>query len=169
MEFNSFTMYFTIICSLLNVGDRRVQLHKLFQAVNTSGTINGDVRICDALADLMVQDIKKKVHQVDHATKAARLFMSALNISGFFVEGGWFVEAKKILSEIKQSNEAIERRLESWEGSNMSELIATECQMRLLHVTCVYCNFSEAETIYREMLCKVPIPSGNKLIRYFHQ
>ena len=62
--------------------------------------------------------------------------------------------------EIKQSNDILKKDLESWEGSNMSELIATECQMRLLHVTCVYCNFPEAETIYREMLSKVPIPTG---------
>ena len=150
-----------MIYSLLNVGDRRVQLHKLFQAVNTSETMNGEIKICDSLANSMVQEIKQKTNIVDNTTKAARIFMSALNVAGFFVEGGWFVEAKKILSEIKQSNVALERRFESWNGSNMSELIVTECQMRLLHVTCVYCNFPEAETIYREMLENVPIPAGN--------
>ena len=123
--------------------------------------MNGDIRICDSLADSMVQDIKQKTNIVDNTTKAARIFMSALNVAGFFVEGGWFVEAKKILSEIKQSNVDLERRMESWNGSNMSELIVTECQMRLLHVTCVYCNFPEAENIYREMLANVPIPAGN--------
>jgi len=146
--------------SLLNVGDRRVQLHKLFQAVNTFESMNSEKRICESLADLMVQDIRTKIHLVDNAVEAARLFMSALNIAGFFVEGGWFIEAKTILSEIKKSNATLEGRLKIWNGSNMAELILTECQMRLLHVTCVYCNFPEAEIIYREMLCKVPIPAG---------
>ena len=114
--------------------------------------MNREKRICESLADLMVQDIRKKIHLVDNAVKAARLFMSALNIAGFFVEGGWFIEAKTILSEIKQSNATLEGRLKIWNGSNMAELILTECQMRLLHVTCVYCNFPEAEIIYREML-----------------
>ena len=108
----------------------------------------------------MVQEIQRKVLLLDNASKCARYFMSTLNVAGFFIEGGWFVEAKKILTEIKLNNVLLRKRLEHWRRSNISELIDTECQMRLLHVTCVYCNFPEAEIIYREMLSKVPIPTG---------
>ena len=108
----------------------------------------------------MVNEIKRKVLLLDNASKSARFFISTLNVAGFFIDGGWFVEAKKILTEIKCDNAILRRNLECWDHSNISELIDTECQMRLLHVTCVYCNFPEAEIIYREMLTKVPIPSG---------
>ena len=137
-----------------------MQLHKLFQAVNNCGSIHTEIKLCDTLSDLMVQEVQRKLVLLDNTTKCARFFMKSLNVAGFFIEGGWFVEAKKILTEIKRTNVLLRKRLESWEYSNLSELIDTECQMRLLHVTCVYCNFSEAEIIYREMLTKVPIPTG---------
>jgi hypothetical protein len=108
----------------------------------------------------MVQEIQRNVLVLDNPSKCARYFMSTLNVAGFFIEGGWFVEAKKILTEIKRTNVLLRKQLEHWGRSNTSELIDTECQMRLLHVTCVYCNFPEAEIIYREMLGKVPIPTG---------
>ena len=136
------------------------QLHKLFQAVNNCESVNTTLRLCDTLANLMISETNSKVLHLDNTSKSVRFFTSALNVAGFFVDGGWFVEAKKILTAIKCGNAILKRRLEPWKNSNVSELIDTECQMRLLHVTCVYCNFPEAEIIYQEMLTKVPIPSG---------
>ena len=146
--------------SLLNVGHRRVQLHKLFQAVNNCEAVNTKIRLCDTLANLMVRRITSKVLSMDSTSKGARFFTSTLNVAGFFIDSGWYVEAKKILTAIKFGNAKLRKRLEYWQKSNVSELINTECQMRLLHVTCVYCNFPEAEIIYQEMLTKVSIPSG---------
>jgi len=149
-----------IFFRLLNVGHRRVQLHKLFQAVNNSESVNNEMRLCNKIANLMVNEIKSKVLILESASKIARFFTSSLNVAAFFIDGGWYLEAKKILTEIKRDNSILRRRLDSWDHSSISELIDTECQMRLLHVTCVYCNFPEAEIIYREMLTKVPIPTA---------
>ena len=147
------------------MGHRRVQLHKLFQAVNNCEPQYGEEiiptpRLCDTLANAMVNEINSKVLDLDSVNKSTRFFTSALNVAGFFVDAGWFVQGKKILTAIKCGNAKLKRCLNSWRNSNISELTHTECQMRLLHVTCVYCNFSEAEIIYQEMLTKVPIPSG---------
>jgi len=146
--------------SLLNVGHRRVQLHKLFQAVNNHVSKRMEMRLSDNLADLMVQEIQAKACFFDNTSKCARFFISILNVAGFLIEGGWYLEAKRILAAIRRESEILRTSLQSWRNSNIAELIDTECQMRLLHVTCVYCNFSEAEVIYQEMLSKVPIPTA---------
>ena len=108
----------------------------------------------------MVRRITSKVLTIDSTSKGARFFTSTLNVAEFFIDSGWYVEARKILTTIKFGNAELSNQLEYWPKSNVSELINTECQMRLLHVTCVFCNFPEAEIIYQEMLTKVPIPSG---------
>ena len=135
----------------------------MFQAVNNCALVNTEIRLCDTVANHVIDEIKRKVLILDNASKSARFFMSVLNMANFFIDGGWFVEAKNILKEIKCDNIMLRKSLESWNHSNISELIDTECQMRLLHVTCVYCNFPEAEIIYREMLTKIIIPSGMNL------
>ena len=142
------------------MGHRRVQLHKLFQAVNNHVSKRMEMRLSDNLADLLVQEIQAKACFFDNTSKSARFFISILNVAGFLIEGGWYLEAKRILAAIRRESEILRTRLQSWRNSNIAELIDTECQMRLLHVTCVYCNFSEAEVIYQEMLSKVPIPTG---------
>ncbi len=141
---------------LLSVGDRRTDLHRLFQAIVDSGN-HLHVSLCEQLlARMEVRDARGE--QGTNANRDHRQLLECANLASFFGDAGWYDVSCRVYSALIKRVDGLVmsgRREEKEEEDNFVDrdlstlgpllAVKAEATVKLLTSYSSYCQFLAAE------------------------